>query len=108
MTSFFMTSKRWILLLAVVSVLIASGIAWTELAHRPRTIVISVDGMSCEGCASTVRESIEKLPGVSDVAISVERGEAELMLDGWSDTTNANINNAIETAGYKVIATANE
>jgi Cd2+/Zn2+-exporting ATPase len=97
-----MKSKRWIVVLAVVSVLAVAGIAWTELAHRPRTVVMSVDGMSCEGCASTVRESIEKLPGVSDVAISVEQGEAQLTLDGWSETTPEEIAAAIEASGYEV------
>ncbi|MEX2185688.1 MAG: heavy metal-associated domain-containing protein [Pirellulales bacterium] len=97
-----MNSKRLILPLAVVSVLFAAGIAWTELTHRPRTLDIAVEGMACESCASTVRESLEKLPGVSDVAISVEKGEAQLTLDGWSETTPAEVNAAIKAAGYKV------
>lgn len=32
-----------------------------------------VDGMDCGSCAATIRTAIEKLPGVSDVKISVAR-----------------------------------
>ena len=100
-----MKSKRLIVVLAVASVLIAGGIAWTEIAHRPRDLAISVEGMTCEGCALTVRESIEKLPGVSDVSVSVEDGEVRLTLDGWSKTQLEDISAAVEAAGpdYKVV-----
>lgn len=97
-----MNSKRLILSLAVASVLLAAGIAWTEYTHRPQTIVVPVVGMSCEGCALSVQESLAKLPGASDVTVSVEKAEATLTVDGWSKTTRDDINAAIETAGYKV------
>lgn len=97
-----MKSKRLIVGLAVASVLIAGGIAWTEIAHRPRDLAISVEGMTCEGCALSVRESIEKLPGVSDVSVSVEKGEATFTLDGWSETTPQDIRMAIRESGYDV------
>lgn len=89
-------------MLAVASVLLAAGIAWTEYAHRPQTLVIPVEGMSCEGCAATIRESLEKLPGTSDIAISVESAEATVTIDGWSETTRDDVEMAIAEAGYKV------
>jgi copper chaperone CopZ len=97
-----MSSKRLILVLATATVLLLAGVAWTEYTHRPRTLVIPVSGMSCEGCATTIRESLEKLPGVRDVAVSVEKAEARLTVDGWSETTRENVEDAIEAAGYKV------
>jgi copper chaperone len=100
-----MKSKQIILALAVASVLLAAGIAWTEYTHRPQTHVVRVEGMSCEGCAATVRESLEKLPGASDIAISVENAEASVTVDGWSETTHSDVEKAIVEAGYKVGST---
>ena len=97
-----MKSKHLVLALAVGSVLLVAGIAWTEYAHRPQTLVIPVKGMSCEGCAATIRESLERLPGTSDIAISVENAEATVTIDGWSETTRHDVENAIVAAGYKV------
>jgi copper chaperone len=97
-----MKSKNLILALAVASVLLAAGIAWTEYNHRPQTHVVRVEGMSCEACAATVRESLEKLPGTSDIAISVEKAEATITIDGWSETTRGDVEQTIVDAGYKV------
>lgn len=95
-------SKRFIPVLAAVTLLIVGGVAWTEFTHRPQTLVLPVKGMLCEGCATTVRESLEKLPGVSDIAVSPTAGEAKLTVDGWSKTTRDDVEKAIRDAGYEV------
>ena len=41
-------------------------------------IRLSMDGMSCENCVRHVREVLESLEGVVRVAVSLEKGEAEL------------------------------
>ena len=41
-------------------------------------IRLSIDGMSCENCVRHVREALESLEGVVRVAVSLEKGEAEL------------------------------
>ena len=41
-------------------------------------IRLSIDGMSCENCVRHVREALESLEGVVQVAVSLEKGEAEL------------------------------
>lgn len=41
-------------------------------------IRLSIDGMSCENCVRHVREALESLEGVVWVAVSLEKGEAEL------------------------------
>jgi copper chaperone CopZ len=37
-------------------------------------VVLSVDGMHCRSCVSMIRKTLRKLPGVSSVDISLERG----------------------------------
>lgn len=101
-----MKSKHLVLALAFASVFVVAGIAWTEYAHRPRDVVLRVDGIHCEySCAPAVRESVEKLAGVSDVSVSVEEGEVRLTLDGWSKTRLEDITAAVEAAGpdFKVV-----
>ena len=41
-------------------------------------IRLSIDGMSCENCVRHVCEALESLEGVVRVAVSLEKGEAEL------------------------------
>jgi len=39
------------------------------------TTVIKVTGMTCNHCVMAVTRAIEKVPGVTKVAVSLERGE---------------------------------
>jgi Cd2+/Zn2+-exporting ATPase len=100
-----MLSKRIILSLAVVSVLAVAGIAWTELAHRPQEMVFRVDGMECPSCAARIGEELEKLPGTSEVAVSMENATVTLTVDGWSNTKRDDIKAVIEAAGdeFKIL-----
>jgi copper chaperone CopZ len=41
-------------------------------------IVLSVEGMGCQGCAETVREALEEVPGVGAVKVELELGRAEV------------------------------
>lgn len=45
------------------------------------TIVLKVKGMSCGGCVQSVTSVLEALPGVMNVAVSLERGEASVGFD---------------------------
>ena len=44
-------------------------------------LVLKVSGMSCGGCVSSVTRVLEALPGVANVAVSLEKGEASLEFD---------------------------
>lgn len=46
-----------------------------------KSIVIRVGGMSCQGCVSTVTTVLTALPGVSDVLVSLQAGEARVGYD---------------------------
>jgi len=38
----------------------------------------SVTNVKCDGCATAIREGLEKLPGVSRVLVTVSSGEVEV------------------------------
>ena len=40
--------------------------------------IINIEGMMCEGCARTVTNILEKLPGVKKVKVSYQKGIAEV------------------------------
>ena len=40
--------------------------------------IVNIEGMMCEGCARTVTNILEKLPGVKKVKVSYQKGIAEV------------------------------
>jgi copper chaperone len=36
------------------------------------SLVLGVDGMTCGGCAATVRSALERVPGVKQVVVSLQ------------------------------------
>ncbi|MEU4530061.1 heavy-metal-associated domain-containing protein [Micromonospora ureilytica] len=59
-----------------------------------------VIGMACGHCAGFVTEEIERLSGVTAVAVDVERDTATVTSDGPLDT--AEVRAAVEEAGYEL------
>ncbi len=64
------------------------------------SVVWRVDGMDCGNCANTIRTALERLPGVSDIRISITKETLGLVLDERR-TTAATIESRIGTLGYK-------
>ncbi len=63
------------------------------------TIVLYVDGMSCEGCARAIKNSLSTLEGVG--AVSVSLAEGTVSVDAAPDDKQSIIE-AIVEAGYDV------
>ena len=61
-------------------------------------IRLSIDGMSCENCVRHVREALESLEGVVQVAVSLEKGEAEL--EATVELIADEIKDALDEEGY--------
>ncbi|MFA7291234.1 MAG: heavy metal-associated domain-containing protein [Rhodocyclaceae bacterium] len=61
--------------------------------------VIKVGGMSCQGCVKNVSGVLQALPGVGEVLVSLERGEARISHDP-EITGVAALRAAIEDAGF--------
>lgn len=61
--------------------------------------IVKVGGMSCQGCVKNITGVLEKLPGVSAVAVSLEAGEARVSHDPAQSDVSA-LKAAIEDAGF--------
>ncbi|MDP1692483.1 MAG: mercury resistance system periplasmic binding protein MerP [Burkholderiaceae bacterium] len=46
-----------------------------------QTVILSVPGMTCAACPITVKKAISKVEGVSQVAVSFDKREAEVSFD---------------------------
>ena len=59
----------------------------------------AVEGMHCQGCVSSVTGAVKRVPGVTNVSVSLEHKAATVEFD--PTTANAsNIVAAIEGAGF--------
>jgi copper chaperone len=65
------------------------------------TVTLKVEGMSCGGCVASVARVLNALPGVSDAAVSLQAGTAQVSFDE-TRTNPASLRAAIESAGYEV------
>ena len=66
-----------------------------------KTITLAVEGMTCEGCENTVKESVEKLPGIETAKASYKEMTAVVTFDSTLIKT-ADISRAITDVGYEV------
>ena len=62
---------------------------------------LEIDGMSCGHCVARVRGALEALPGVKVEEVSI--GKALVEIDE-SRTPVATVSQAVEDAGYDVLA----
>lgn len=68
-------------------------------SSTPSKLRFSVEGMTCGGCARTVRQALEAIPGL-EVERVVAGQPVEVALDG--DTIDEQtVFDAIERAGYR-------
>lgn len=66
------------------------------------TSTYKVSGMTCSGCAGTVKTEIGKVAGVSSVDVELATGHVTVTSDGPLE--DAEIRNVVEEAGYEVVA----
>ncbi len=65
-----------------------------------RRTVIEIEGMTCEGCATTVAKAIRSVPGVQGVTVSYEKRQAIVGTDPAQPVPIESILAALEKAGY--------
>lgn len=75
--------------------LILCAPAWASL----RTVTLHVSHMICTACPVTVKKVLEKVPGVTNIAVSLEKKEAVVTFDDARTNTNALVK-ATTDAGY--------
>jgi Cd2+/Zn2+-exporting ATPase len=69
------------------------------IEYKPASLSWKIGGMDCAGCASTIRGAIERLPGVSDVKLSVMSETLTLALDE-SQTKRDAIEKRVASLGF--------
>jgi len=62
---------------------------------------LSVQGMTCNHCKMSVTGALKKLPGVSQVDVSLETGKVEVQHEAGVD--RAAMARAIEDVGFDVV-----
>jgi copper chaperone CopZ len=68
--------------------------------EQAEVVKISVEGMSCSGCAGTVAAEIKKVPGVADCDVDMKRKMAVVTL-ARADVDRDALVAAVEQAGYE-------
>ena len=65
------------------------------------TVTLKVKGMTCMGCARSVKNVLEPIPGVALVEVSLEQGQATVRYDA-AKAGPAQFRTAIAGAGFEV------
>ena len=66
-------------------------------------VTLKVQGMTCGGCVASVTRVLKAVPGVADVAATLQPGAAKVTFDPARTGAPA-LKGAIEDAGYDVVA----
>ncbi|MEV6320557.1 heavy metal-associated domain-containing protein [Nocardia sp. NPDC051787] len=61
---------------------------------------VTVTGMTCGGCAASVRDEIGRISGISSVAVDVASGR--VTVESASPVERAELSAAVARAGYAV------
>ena len=77
----------------------ASVVVPTTRNVRPRTVTLSIPGMSCAACPITVKKALMQVDGVSKVDIDLEKREATVSFDDEKASVEA-LTKATTEAGY--------
>jgi copper chaperone CopZ len=65
------------------------------------TVTFEVDGMTCDGCETSVRNAVGQLPGVARVAAS--HSARQIVVTFVSEADEAAVREAVEDAGYDFV-----
>jgi copper chaperone CopZ len=66
-----------------------------------RNLTLTVVGMKCGGCASSVRAALEDVDGVTEVEVALEAGTARIVADDAVERSS--LISAVERAGYEAV-----
>jgi len=65
------------------------------------TVSFSVQGMTCGGCAASVKRALEAIPGVSNILVTLTTGSVTAEIDPTRVKAEA-LRDAVTSAGYDV------
>ena len=85
--------KKLITVLALSAALSAPAWAATQ------TVTLSVTGMTCATCPITIKKALNKVEGVENIEVNLEKKEARVTFDDAKTTVEALLE-ATKNAGY--------
>ncbi|NQU57863.1 MAG: heavy-metal-associated domain-containing protein [Rhodospirillales bacterium] len=65
------------------------------------TIKLSIDGMSCQGCADSLTRRLTEEPGVTKVLVSLENKKADVEYN-TEKLTETRLSEVVQEAGFSV------
>ncbi len=60
---------------------------------------VKIKGMSCQHCVASTKQALEKIPGITEVQVNLEKGEATYRGEVDAQT----LKNAISKIGFEVV-----
>jgi len=66
-----------------------------------QTEIIKINGMTCMGCVNSVKNVLEKIPGVTSADVSLEQKQVSITYDPATAHTDQ-LKEAIEGAGFEI------
>jgi copper chaperone len=66
------------------------------------SLVVGIDGMSCQGCVKNITGLLQALPGVEQAQVSLEAKQASIVFDP-AKVGVSQFRQVIEDAGFDVI-----
>ena len=64
------------------------------------TAELRIEGMTCDGCVKSVTRTLQAVPGVQSVEVSLEKERASVIYDP-KKAGPAELKRAVERAGYE-------
>ncbi|WP_024301503.1 heavy-metal-associated domain-containing protein [Pseudogulbenkiania sp. MAI-1] len=65
-------------------------------------IILHVEGMTCNGCANSIKNALGGLEGVRQVEVDLASGKVEVLCDAGMPTRGM-LAEAVSDAGYDVV-----
>lgn len=65
-----------------------------------KTMILDIEGMSCEHCVRHVTEALQELSNVKAVAVNLEQKQATMEVEADFDPAAANV--AVDEAGFEL------
>jgi len=66
------------------------------------TLQLNIKGMTCNGCVNSIKDVLQKIPGVSSVDVLLEQNRATVIYNP-AQAKPAQFKAAIEDAGFDVV-----
>jgi copper chaperone CopZ len=78
----------------------SNDVASTRIDANPVEWAMTIEGMTCQGCAAQIESELRKFPGVVKVNVDYEKGSA--MVVAASTVGDADLQGVVEAAGYSI------